>query len=131
MTDKQRPEPEIKKAALTLYLLAVVPAYAWMGYSVAFSVALGGALALVNLALLERWLARLISPMADPAAARGLVLFSFFLRMVATGAVILFFHTRSMVSFPALVIGLSIPLVAITTYFMMVRPIKDWYERAY
>ncbi|MDH5509634.1 MAG: ATP synthase subunit I [Nitrospinota bacterium] len=131
MVNERRPEPDIKKTALAMYLLVLLPTYVWMEYAVAFSVALGGALALVNLALLERWLARLISPTVDPAAARGLVLFSFFLRFLATGGVILYFNSLKIVYFPALAVGLSIPLAAITAYFLMVRPVKEWYEGAY
>ena len=125
------PGPDLKRIGLALYLCVITPAYFFTGYSVSFSLALGGALALVNLALLERWLSRLITPEVDASMARGLVVFSFFLRFLATGGVIVFFLLKKMINFPALAAGLSIPLFAITVYFLMIRPVKDWYEGAY
>ena len=124
-------ELDVKRIGLGIYVVSLAPVAAFGGFIATFSVALGGALALINLALLEFGLARMINPGADPDMARSMAMVYFFFRLFITGGVILGFHSLGWISFPALMAGLSIPLAAITGYFLMARPLKDWYERAY
>jgi len=121
----------LRKAGLGLYVLVLAPTVALCGFQAAFSIALGGALAMINLALLEAGLAVSLSPTAGPAPVAALAMGSFYIRLCVTGGVILGFNNAGWVNIHALVAGLSIPLAGATAYFLMVRPLMDWYERAY
>lgn len=120
-----------RRSGLALYALGLVFAAVFSGWQAVFSVGLGGALAMINLALLEAGLAVAVRPGSEAAPAAALAMGSFYVRLMTTGGVILAFILAGWVNVPALMAGLAIPLAGAAGYFLMVRPILDWYERAY
>lgn len=125
--------PDIKKTGLLFYIPVVAISVLTASFETAFSLALGGALTLFNLAMLEKWLMKALSPSSTVSAAKFIVLFSFYIRFMITGAVILGFHIIGWVNFPGLLAGLSIPLLASALYIIATfdTNIEEGHERAY
>jgi len=100
-------------------LLATAP---FASFSVSFSVALGGALALLNLTYLEKSLVIILVPDANAAVARFMAALSFYARLAVIAAVTLAFARTGWLHFPAFIAGLSVTVIGILSRFFLFSP---------
>ncbi len=121
------------RLSVWIYLLSVALSAPLLDFYATFSVALGGAIALFNLAFLERFLSMILSDTANPGAARVMASFSFYARFGLIAAGLSFFMIAGWVNAPALLAGLSVGVIAIFFRFITVIRLlrKESYERAY
>ncbi|MBI4829108.1 MAG: ATP synthase subunit I [Nitrospinae bacterium] len=108
----------IKRIALAAYAAAILGAAAWGGFNVVFSVALGGAFALGNLAALDRLLARVASPDINPVAAGAAVTVSFYARLGLMAAALIACLKAGWIHIPALLLGLSLTFAAVALWLL-------------
>jgi hypothetical protein len=121
------------KLCIAVYAAQLAVSLVFFGSGPAFSVALGGAVALLNLRFLSVFLKALLSGMLSEGYARMTAVVSFYVRITALGAALCFLAAEGMINFPALMVGLSvIPLaVAGLAAVKSFEAVKDVYGRAY
>ena len=82
----------------------------------AFSVIVGGAIALANFRLMQTAMARILTPHAKKVLAMGATLILYYLRFGITMAVLAFLLSRQMVEPFGLLLGLSVVVITMITY---------------
>lgn len=82
----------------------------------AFSVIVGGAIALANFRLMQSAMARILTPHAKKSLAMGATLILYYLRFGVTLAVLAFLISRQMVEPLGLLLGLSVVVITMVTY---------------
>ncbi len=82
----------------------------------AFSVIVGGAIALANFRLMQVAMARILTPNAKKVLAMGATLILYYLRFGITMAVLAFLLSRQMVEPFGLLLGLSVVVITMITY---------------
>lgn len=82
----------------------------------AFSVIVGGAIALANFRLMQTAMARILTPNAKKSLAMGATLLLYYLRFGVTMAVLAFLLSRQMVEPFGLLLGLSVVVITMITY---------------
>ena len=116
--DTMEAASQIKRIAAGAYLAAILLAALSGEFPVIFSVALGGAFALGNLAALDRLLARVASPQINPVAAGAAVTLSFYLRLGLMAAALTACLKAGWIHVPALMLGLSLTFAAVALWLL-------------
>lgn len=132
----QAPEEETLffiKLCLAVYAAELAASYAFFGPGTAFSVAIGGGAALLNLRFLSVFLKAALSGGISEGGARVATVISFYVRLTAFGAGLYFLAARGMINFPALTAGLSVVPLAVLAFAVIrsLRAVKGVYGRAY
>lgn len=115
--DRSRMKAVIRFSA-ALYALCCAVSLAFGSFAVTFSVAFGGAVALGNLAHLEKLLGKVTGLGASPNAVTAAAMISFLFRITLLGAALVVFIKSGWINFPGLIAGLSVTVVAAPVWFL-------------
>ena len=121
------------KLCLAVYAAALAVSSAFFESETAFSVAIGGGVALLNLRFLSVFLKAVLSGGVSEGHARMAAVISFYVRFTAFGASLYFLAAKGMVNFPALTVGLSVVPLAVLLFAVIqsLKAMKGVYGRAY
>ncbi|MBI5816393.1 MAG: hypothetical protein HZB29_12370 [Nitrospinae bacterium] len=123
----------LKLFAGAIYAASVAVCGLFLGFKLTFSLAFGGAVAIMNLVYLERFCGLILKNSAGAYSAKVMAALSFYGRFGVVAAALWYFTDAGWISFPALILGLSIGPVAIfAAYFSMDQvSFKESHEGAY
>ena len=118
---------------VVLYIVMIACSLAFHRFEISFSVALGGAVAILNFAYLERFLPTVLGKSASAQAAGFATMVSFYFRFMVLAAAIYYFTVAGWVHFAALCAGLSVTAVSVFLWFFAAGRLfgEEDYERAY
>ncbi len=111
---------KLKKVAIVLYLLMLVVASMFTDLAIFVSAAFGGGAGLYNLFAVEKT-SRIIlqSENLKDIPAKGGIILSFLFRLTLFAVTLYLMIQAGLVSFPALVVGLFVPVPAIFFWYIL------------
>jgi len=123
---------DLRRFCVVLYAIMVAGSVLFHRFDVTFSVALGGAVAFINLRFLERFLNTVLRNTDSPSAARFLMMLSFYTRFDALAVALYICAAAGWINFAALAFGLSLTALSIFTWFLAFgrRSLGEDYGRA-
>ncbi len=112
----------MRRFSALIYILVFLASIPFLNFYITFSVAFGGAICLGNMACLETLLARLLGPETNPGPAEMMTSALLHLRFIFIAGALYIFMDAGWINFPALIIGLSVTVVSIFTWFFLINP---------
>ncbi len=132
--DELRDATGIRLSSLGVYILALIAAGITGGIEIIYSVAFGGACAMVNLRSIERFTGKVLSPEnLNPSVAKVVAIFSFYIRFTLFAVALYLSVEAGLIHFMALAAGLSVTTVGIFTWYATggVKRTRETNARAY
>ncbi|VAX19657.1 hypothetical protein MNBD_NITROSPINAE03-1072 [hydrothermal vent metagenome] len=104
---------DLRRLSAIVYFLALGLSLAFDDFNITFSTALGGAISLGNLSLLNSLMSRLLDPESSSGMAGAVSSAFFFVRFIVIGLVFFIFANAGWINFIALLCGLSVTVLSI------------------
>jgi hypothetical protein len=109
---------DLKVFSALVYVIAILVAMVSSRFEILFSVALGGAFAIANLAYLVKLSAIILSNRVNPGSARILTALTFYARFALMAFAVYYFTKSGWINFPALIAGFSVTVISIPSFYL-------------
>ena len=113
---------DLRRFSILVYFLALGLSVPFQNFNVTFSVALGGAISIANMSLLQSLLSKMLKPDANSSLAGAVSSAFFFIRFAVISLVFFIFANAGWINFIALLAGLSITVLSIFIWSFAVAP---------